>query len=64
MTAKCPVCKTVVPNHESEQVLPGAAGVKGDKGLTAHVMAFKCGCGHKFTVITYEQEGDIQEPRD
>ena len=64
MSAKCPACKTVVSDHESEQAFPSVVNVKGYKGLTAHVKAFTCRCGHKFTAITYEPEEPILEPRD
>jgi len=34
MSGKCPACKTVVADHESEQAFPSVVNVKGYKGLT------------------------------
>lgn len=53
MTAKCHECGTDVSEPETTLAFPSVITLLGDKGVTARVAIYRCGCGHNFTTIDY-----------
>ena len=51
--AKCHNCHAQVLEPEGEQVLPSVVNPAGN-GVTVRVLAYKCDCGRRFSVITYQ----------